>query len=77
MNNKWRTLCAATNIVTQCRSGALCAPWKRNGGEIMKTIEELNEIREKTLQEISLRKDRAYNGKEKHICVCGGTGCTS
>ncbi|MBQ9313520.1 MAG: NADH-quinone oxidoreductase subunit NuoF [Clostridia bacterium] len=43
----------------------------------MKTIEELNEIREKTLQEISLRKDRAYNGKEKHILVCGGTGCTS
>lgn len=43
----------------------------------MKTIEELNEIREKTLKEISLRKDRAYTGKEKHILVCGGTGCTS
>lgn len=43
----------------------------------MKTIAELNEIREKTLKEISLRKDRAYSGKEKHILVCGGTGCTS
>jgi len=43
----------------------------------MKTIDELNEIREKTLQEISLRKNRAYSGKEKHILVCGGTGCTS
>ena len=43
----------------------------------MKSIAELNEIREKTLAQISLRKDRAYNGKEKHILVCGGTGCTS
>ena len=43
----------------------------------MKTIDELNEIREKMLEEISLRKDRAYTGKEKHILVCGGTGCTS
>lgn len=43
----------------------------------MKTIQELNEIREKTLKEISLRKDRNYEGKEKHILVCGGTGCTS
>ena len=43
----------------------------------MKTIEELNEIRERTLSEISLRKDRSYNGREKHVLVCGGTGCTS
>ena len=43
----------------------------------MKTIEELNEIREKTFKEISLRKDRNYTGKENHVLVCGGTGCTS
>lgn len=43
----------------------------------MKTIEELNEIREKTFKEISLRKDKNYTGKEKHVLVCGGTGCTS
>ncbi len=43
----------------------------------MKTIEELDEIREKTFKEISLRKDRNYTGKEKHVLVCGGTGCTS
>ncbi len=43
----------------------------------MKSIEELNQIREKTLSEISLRKDRNYTGREKHILVCGGTGCTS
>lgn len=43
----------------------------------MKTTEELNEIRQKTFNEISLRKDRNYNGREKHILVCGGTGCTS
>ena len=43
----------------------------------MKTIEELEEIRSKTLSEIALRKDRNYTGKEKHILVCGGTGCVS
>ncbi len=43
----------------------------------MKTINELNMIREKTLNEIKLRNDRNYQGKEKHILVCGGTGCTS
>ena len=43
----------------------------------MKTLDELNEIREKTLKEISLRKDINYKGNEKHILVCGGTGCTS
>lgn len=43
----------------------------------MKSISELEEIRTKTLNEISLRKDRNYTGREKHILVCGGTGCTS
>ncbi len=43
----------------------------------MKSIEELNAIREKTYNEISLRKNRNYDGREKHILVCGGTGCTS
>ena len=43
----------------------------------MKSIEELNKIREKTFKEISLRKDINYPGNEKHILVCGGTGCTS
>lgn len=43
----------------------------------MKSIEELNQIRENTLKGISLRTDRNYPGKEKHILVCGGTGCTS
>ena len=43
----------------------------------MKTIDEINSIREKTLKEISLRKDINYKGNEKHILVCGGTGCTS
>ena len=43
----------------------------------MKTIAELNEIRERVASEIALRKDRNYTGREKHILVCGGTGCTS
>ncbi len=43
----------------------------------MKTLEEINAIREKTLSEIALRKDINYKGNEKHILVCGGTGCTS
>ena len=43
----------------------------------MKTIAELNEIRERVASEIALRTDRNYTGREKHILVCGGTGCTS
>ena len=43
----------------------------------MKTIAELNEIRERVAREIALRTDRNYTGREKHILVCGGTGCTS
>ena len=43
----------------------------------MKTIAELNEIRERVANELALRKDRNYTGREKHILVCGGTGCTS
>ena len=43
----------------------------------MKSMEELNKIRENTFKEISLRKDINYPGNEKHILVCGGTGCTS
>ena len=43
----------------------------------MKTIAELNEIRERVAKELALRKDRNYTGREKHILVCGGTGCTS
>ncbi len=43
----------------------------------MKTIAELEEIRQKTLESIKLRKDINYTGREKHVLVCGGTGCTS
>lgn len=43
----------------------------------MKTLEELEQIRKNTLEEINLRKDKDYKGREKHILVCGGTGCTS
>ena len=43
----------------------------------MKTIAELNEIRERVASELALRNDRNYTGREKHILVCGGTGCTS
>ncbi len=43
----------------------------------MKTIAELNEIRERVANELALRNDRNYTGREKHILVCGGTGCTS
>ena len=43
----------------------------------MKTIAELNEIRERVASELALRNDRNYTGREKHILVCRGTGCTS
>jgi len=45
----------------------------------MKTLEELMQIREKTLWGIQVRTDSSvvHNLAEKHILVCSGTGCTS
>lgn len=43
----------------------------------MKTIQEIEEIRKKTYQEIALRKNTKEDTREKHILVCHGTGCTS
>ena len=43
----------------------------------MKTLEELNKIREEKLKELDLRKNTNADTREKHILVCNGTGCTS
>lgn len=43
----------------------------------MKTLEEINEIRNKKRQELDLRVNIEASTKEKHILVCRGTGCTS
>ena len=43
----------------------------------MKTLEEINQIRESKRQELDLRVNLKANTHEKHILVCHGTGCTS
>ena len=44
----------------------------------MKTLEELKAVREKMESEVALRThDSASSKYEKHVLVCGGTGCTS
>ena len=43
----------------------------------MKTLEEINEIRKSKREELDLRVNLKADGKEKHILVCHGTGCTS
>ncbi len=43
----------------------------------MKTIEEINKIREEKRKELDLRVNLKAGTKEKHILVCRGTGCTS
>ena len=43
----------------------------------MKTLEEINKIREEKRKELDLRVNLKANTKEKHILVCRGTGCTS
>ena len=43
----------------------------------MKTLEELNKIREIKRKELDLRKNTKADTREKHILVCQGTGCTS
>ena len=42
----------------------------------MKSIKELEEIRQKELKRISVRLDKNSTEK-KNILICGGTGCTS
>lgn len=44
----------------------------------MKTLEELKAVRESYVGEVSLRTHGNASSKyEKHVLVCGGTGCTS
>ena len=43
----------------------------------MKSLEEINVIRENKRKELDLRVNLNANTKEKHILVCRGTGCTS
>ena len=43
----------------------------------MKTLEQINKIREEKRKELDLRINNENIGREKHILVCHGTGCTS
>ncbi len=43
----------------------------------MKTLEEINKIREEKRKELDLRVNTKADTREKHILVCHGTGCTS
>ena len=43
----------------------------------MKSVEEINEIRKQKRKELDLRENINAKTQEKHILVCGGTGCTS
>ena len=43
----------------------------------MKSLEEINQIREQKRKELDLRVNLKADTTEKHILVCRGTGCTS
>lgn len=43
----------------------------------MKTVKELQKIREEKREELDLRVNTKSDTREKHILVCHGTGCTS
>ncbi len=43
----------------------------------MKTLEQIQKIREEKRKELDLRVNLDANTREKHILVCHGTGCTS
>ena len=43
----------------------------------MKTLEELEKIRKEVKKSIEVRHGNVLKNGEKHILVCGGTGCTS
>ncbi len=42
----------------------------------MKTFEQIREIREVKAKELAIRAGE-HHGEEKHVLICGGTGCTS
>ena len=44
---------------------------------MMKTLDEIKEIRESKRRELDLRIDTSADTREKHILICHGTGCTS
>ena len=44
----------------------------------MKTLEELKVVRDSMAGEVGLRTHENASSKyERHVLVCGGTGCTS
>jgi len=43
----------------------------------MKSIQQLNKIREEKRKKLSLRENTKVDARERHILVCQGTGCTS
>lgn len=43
----------------------------------MKTLEEIQKIREEKRKELELRVNTKEDTRQKHILVCNGTGCTS
>ena len=43
----------------------------------MKTLQEIQKIREEKRKELDLRVNTKLDTREKHILVCQGTGCTS
>ncbi len=43
----------------------------------MKTLEDIQKIREEKRRELDLRVNTSADVREKHILVCHGTGCTS
>ena len=43
----------------------------------MKSLQEIHKIREEKRKELDLRVNINADGREKHILVCHGTGCTS
>jgi len=44
---------------------------------VKKTIEEINKIREEKRKELDLRVNVNFEGQQKDILICHGTGCTS
>ena len=47
---------------------------------IIKTLDDLNKIKESMQEEVTFRKhspETVVNTNKKHVLICGGTGCTS
>ena len=72
----WKKLCSFNQLMIDAPSGGK-VEIDTERRKMMKSISELEQIRQDTFNEIKMRIGEKIDTNRKNILVCGGTGCTS